>query len=303
MNQPKIERLLRLMQMLATNINYRVEDIANALDISSRSVYRYLDTFEAVGFVVHRTFPVQLCIENPLLKDVSQLVYFSREEAYLVHQLIEAIDDSNLVKQNLRRKLASACNYQGIVDSIINKENASNIHYILEAIEKKKQVIFSNYSSAHGENITNRLVEPFLFTSNYIQVWCYEPETGHNKMFRISRIANVVILDTNWESESSHREGLMDVFRMSSYDSKSFSIKLEMNVRAYNLLIEEYPLANKYTYQVDCHTWILETNVSDYAGVGRFVAGLAADIRIIQPISLQEYVKDYARKYILGDES
>jgi len=303
MNQPKIERLLRLMQMLATNINYKVEDIAINLEISPRSVYRYLDTFESVGFIVHRTFPVQLCIENPLLKDVSQLVHFSKEEAYLVQQLIEAIDDTNLIKQNLRRKLASACNYKGIVDSIVNKENASNIHNILNAIENKKQVIFCNYSSAHGEIVSDRLVEPFSFTSSYIQVWCYEPQTGCNKMFRTSRIANVVLLGADWEHESCHKEGFMDVFRMSSYGDMSFPIKLEMNVRAYNLLIEEYPLAERYTCQIDSHTWILETDVSDYAGVGRFVAGLAADIRIIYPVSLQEYVKDYARKYILGDES
>jgi len=47
MDQPKIERLLRIMQLLTdrTRIN-TIESISRTLDISPRTVYRYLDTFE-----------------------------------------------------------------------------------------------------------------------------------------------------------------------------------------------------------------------------------------------------------------
>ena len=45
MDQPKIERVLRLMKMMAGNNNYTVEDMAERLGISYRSVYRYhIDT-------------------------------------------------------------------------------------------------------------------------------------------------------------------------------------------------------------------------------------------------------------------
>lgn len=40
MNQPKVECLLRLMKMLTANNSLTVDEIADKLGISSRSVYR-----------------------------------------------------------------------------------------------------------------------------------------------------------------------------------------------------------------------------------------------------------------------
>ena len=54
MEQPKIERVLRLMKMMTGNNNYTVEDMAERLGISYRSVYRYIETFKDSGFVVQR---------------------------------------------------------------------------------------------------------------------------------------------------------------------------------------------------------------------------------------------------------
>ena len=55
MDQPKLERLLRLMKMLTANNSLTVGEIADKLGISSRSVYRYIDTFRDAGFVIKKT--------------------------------------------------------------------------------------------------------------------------------------------------------------------------------------------------------------------------------------------------------
>ena len=50
MDQPKIERMLRLMKMLTANTLYTVDDVAERLGMSRRTVYRYIDTFrEEIG--------------------------------------------------------------------------------------------------------------------------------------------------------------------------------------------------------------------------------------------------------------
>lgn len=54
MDQPKLERLLRLMKMLTANNSLTVDEIADKLGISSRSVYRYIDTFRDAGFVIKK---------------------------------------------------------------------------------------------------------------------------------------------------------------------------------------------------------------------------------------------------------
>ena len=40
MDQPKLERLLRLMKMLTANTEYTIDDLAERLMMSRRTVYR-----------------------------------------------------------------------------------------------------------------------------------------------------------------------------------------------------------------------------------------------------------------------
>ena len=55
MDQPKFERLLRLMKMLTANVTYSVDDIADRLGMSRRTIYRYIDTFRDAGFLIKKS--------------------------------------------------------------------------------------------------------------------------------------------------------------------------------------------------------------------------------------------------------
>ena len=116
MEQPKVERLLRLMKLMTANVNYTVEDLAERLDTSYRSIYRYIDTFKNAGFVVHKLEGgiYKLGKESRYFKDISQLVHFTDEEAHIFNQLLEGLDDTNMLKQNLRRKLTTVYNSTGM---------------------------------------------------------------------------------------------------------------------------------------------------------------------------------------------
>jgi len=54
MDQPKIERLLRLMKMLTGNVSYTILDLSDRLEMSTRTIYRYIDTFCEAGFIVKK---------------------------------------------------------------------------------------------------------------------------------------------------------------------------------------------------------------------------------------------------------
>lgn len=45
MDQSKLERLLRLMKLLTANTTYNIDQLAERLQMSRRTVYRYIDTF------------------------------------------------------------------------------------------------------------------------------------------------------------------------------------------------------------------------------------------------------------------
>ena len=66
---------------------------------------------------------------------------------------------------------------------------------------------------------------------------------------------------------------------------------------AKNLLIEEYPLAEK-DLKCEDGKWILDTIVNNLAGVGRFVIGLAAEINITESPELEEYIREYVSQYL-----
>lgn len=296
MDQPKIERMLRLMKMLTANTLYTVDDVAERLGMSRRTVYRYIDTFREAGFVIKKSGNrIRLDKESPHFKDISQLVHFTEEEAAILKRAIESIDDTNLLKQNLKRKLYSVYDNKILADIVVRGDNATTVRRLIEAIEQRRQVVLRDYRSAHGGAVRDRRVEPFAFTANYVQAWCYDIESDSCKLFKLSRIGSVALLDDEWRNADRHVEGFIDIFRMNG--DRRRPVRLRLGLMARNLLIEEYPLAEKHLTAAGERRWILDTEVADYAGVARFVAGLLDDIEIVDTPELDLYIDDYLRRY------
>ena len=296
MDQPKIERLLRLIKLLTGNVNYTVDEIARKLEMSRRTVYRYIDTLKSAGFVIRRVDDsFHMLKENHRLDDIDKLVHFSEEEGALVNRLIDGLDDTNMLKQNLRRKLSTVYNSTAMAASIVKGKNAQNVNRLQEAIENRCQAVLVDYASSHAGLTRNRVVEPFGFTTNYVQLWCYEPESAMNKLFKVARIGSVSVLDTPWQCAEKHEQGFIDIFRMTGFEQHRVQVKLGMLAR--NLLIEEYPLAERDIRPIDDAHWMLDTKVCNYIGVGRFVMGLLDDTEIIDSPELEAYIDNIIHQY------
>ena len=104
MDQPKFERLLRLMRLLSGNVTYSIDELAEKLEMSERTIYRYIDTFKAAGFAVEKLYGniYRLTSLNDDTLDLSKLVYFSEEEAAIVNNMIDGLDNSNALKTGLK---------------------------------------------------------------------------------------------------------------------------------------------------------------------------------------------------------
>ena len=296
MDQPKIERILRLMKMLTANTSYTVDDMAERLDMSRRTIYRYIDTFREAGFVIKKSGNcIRLDKESPHFKDISQLVHFTEEEAVILKRAIESIDDTNLLKQNLKRKLYSVYDNKILADTIVRGSNAATVHALINAIEEQRQVILHAYRSSHGSAVRDRLVVPFAFTTNYVQVWCFDTESKSCKLFKLARIDSVEITNNEWQYQPQHKKSFIDIFRMNG--NERLRVRLSLGILSRNLLLEEYPLAEQQLTPTGDGRWILDTEVANYAGVARFVVGLMDDIRIIDTPDLEQYLANYVAKY------
>lgn len=223
------------------------------------------------------------------LSDFNKLIYFTEEEAYIVAKMINGIDNNNILKQDLQRKLASVYDSTSIGNYLDNPANAANVEALADAIKHKKQVVLKRYESAHSDEAKDRLVEPIEFTANMIDIWAFDVDKGENRMFKVSRIQEVESTDTYWQFKGKHKVSKPDVFRMTG--TMSEKISLQLNIRAKALLLEELPLAEKDLKRSD-GKWVLTTFIHSLEGAGRFVIGLAADVKIIEGESLREYVKD-----------
>lgn len=290
MEQPKVERMLKAMMFMMGTYHYSVEEIADRLDISPRSVYRYVNTFKDAGFVIDESkkgYP-RLQKESPFFKDISQLIHFTDEEAHIFNQLLDGLHPTNPLKENLRRKLASVYNCTSLANSIVKDGYAHNINKLIEAVTLRRQVSLISYSSSNSGIVRDRLVEAIGFTTNYVQIWGYDVEDRKNKLFNTSRIGSVEILDTEWQYADEHEKGFIDIFRLSGYNPER--VKLRLSIMAYNLLTEEYPLAEKDLKQIDDKHWLLDTQIANYKGIGRFVMGLLQEIDIVDSPKFEEYI-------------
>lgn len=298
MDQPKIERLLRLLRLLSGNVTYTVDELADRLDTSWRSIYRYIDTLKSAGFAVEKVYGnvYRLVSMKDARFDLSKVVMFSDEEAAIVNGMIDGLDNTNALKIGLKRKLAAVYDSTSIANYIGSKSNAANTQAIAEAIRERRKVVLKDYESSHSGQVRNRLVEPFQFTTNYVDAWCFDLEDGANKRFKIARIGEVEVLPDEWTAETSHRAQPMDAFRMNG--EKPIRIRLILSLRAKNLLVEEYPLAEKGISFKDGR-WIYEGDIYALQGAGRFVVSLFHEIEIAEGDALKDYVEAYINGTIL----
>ena len=297
MDQTKIVKILRLMKLLTGNVSRTIDQLAVEMGITPRSVYRYIDDIRDAGFVVNKLYGNVFAMGKVArgLSDFNRLIYFTEEEAYITAKLIEGIDNNNALKRDLQRKLVSVYDSTSIANYIDNSANAANVEALAAAIKHRKQVILKQYESAHSDEAKDRLVEPIEFTSNMIDIWAYDVDNKDNRMFKVMRIHEVQETDNDWAFQSEHNVPKPDVFRMSGPLDEQ--ITLQLDTRAKSLLLEEFPLAEKDLRREE-GKWILSTNIHSLEGAGRFVIGLAADIKIVEGDKLKEYIQEYDMKQI-----
>ncbi|MBQ9310139.1 MAG: WYL domain-containing protein [Bacteroidales bacterium] len=296
MEQPRVERVFRLMRLMTGNVYFTVEELAEKLETSYRSIYRYIDTFKELGFAVEkiRGNVYRIVKMPPSFKDLSKLVYFSDEEAKVLCNLIENLDSNHALKSSLYKKLAAIYDLTSINEFKGSKSNAGCIQAIGNAISEKKKVVLKNYASSNSGEVRDRLVEPFAFTNNHIDIWAFDTEKKENRIFKIPRIEWVDILSEDWEYEAEHHRKNIDDFRM-SYEGEGVPVKLELSLRAKNLLVEEFPLAEgKVRREED--KWIYEGRAGHMEGVGRFCISLAGDVKVVDSPELSNYIRDYVQK-------
>lgn len=284
-------RQLRLMVLLTQNQMLSVDEIGRRMGLGRRTVYRYLDAFQSMGFIVRKQGS-KYCLDgsSPFFQKIAQGISFTEDEALVISQMLNSVYDNSMQVRHLREKLAGLYNLGVLAAHGTDDRYAANVTTLYQAIKEHRVVLLRNYNSPSSGRIDNRVVEPYLFFNQNSEVRCYEISTKTNKTFKISRCDSVELIDLLWENEQLHKPFYNDLFGFTGEERKKVSLVLG-NLST-NVLLEEFPdAARELTPLSDgCHR--LDTQVCSYHGIGRFVMGLYEDITPVDSPEFEAYLHE-----------
>lgn len=288
--ETKTHRLLRLIMYLSNSYSKTKEECVSFLGIRDSAFYNYRNALLDTGFNLQQKdgkYWIEYSDQDhQVLRNV---LHFSEEETWLLSRCIDLLEEKPVNAARLKQKLASFLSQDKAIEAYIHKEKSVIVQALRKAQKEKKQILLINYSSGNSQTVKNRLVEPFEFKDDFNLVWAYEPALNQNRQFKICRIEDIQESPLTWEYERSHRSKPVDIFRNTGDLDKL--VEFRLNLRAKNLLIEEYPLAEKYLTEITRNQFAFKASVAKYEGPGRFVLGIAEDIQLIGDEGFLEYLK------------
>jgi proteasome accessory factor C len=275
-NQHRILRVFKLITLLKTFPAKSIKRLAQSLEISERSCYRYLDLLAEMGFEVdkdphHKFFLRSEAISEP----------FTKEESQLIHEALSVAAKNNPLAASIQAKLPYLAESQTRANQVMAGHLAKLVSQIQEAIKNEKQVRIFKYQSASSESITDRLVEPIGFTSNYQYLCAFEVESKQNKYFKLERMGAIENLSEIVKFQEQHKLLNPDVFGFNDSGEK-FPIKLKMSMRAMLFLKDDYPATADFLTEQKDGSWLLEVEVNSMEPVDRIVRGMPEEVKILK---------------------
>ena len=291
MRHDKLGLQLDLLLLMTENHDYTAAQLCDRLGISLRNLYYYLDFFRDAGFrVIKSGTCYRLDRHSPFFRKLHERIDFTEQEAILLRRLTDGADETNPLVESIRRKLDKFYDLRILTDVKYQERISRCVSRLYEAIKYKRIVKLCGYSSPHSRSVTDRLVEPFLFMNDNMDVRCYETSTGMNKTFKVSRMADVQLVDMLWSHESQHRQVYTYAFMFSGEDT--YPVSLVLGQLSANLLGEEVPRAATHLTPNGDGRQRLQLDVCSYVGIGRFVLGLYDDIEVLGDDGFRQYLRE-----------
>ena len=284
--QAKLLRLFQIIAVLKAG-HWTIRQLAERFDTSERTIYRYINLLEEVDFLIEKDFENRYFIITS--DDDPSQSQFSIEETRLMKKLIQSGTSDNPLRNLLLKKLSLNSELDSMPRLFLKARLGKFVEQLAEAIRDKKQAVLKNYHSAHSNEIRDRLVEPIHFGDNYQSIMALDTTDKVCKQFKLDRIGEVLAFNRPFAFESLHQKNQTDIFGFTG-DANTW-VMLELTMRSYLLLREEYPLAVPFLTKQEDH-YLFHGPVANFDGVGRFALGLIDEIKIKSPEDFIQFLKN-----------
>lgn len=276
-NQHKIYRVLQLISLLQNKPPKSVRFMANFLECTERTTYRYIDLLKQLGFEVEKDKHNKFFI----LSDEQIDEHFTEEEAGYLIEMVKTAGKENKLQDAVLKKiyLKSEVSYQA--NSLYKAHLSKLVRKLNHAIANHNKVLLKQYHSVNSNRISDRLVEPFQFTENYNAVCAFEIASKHNKYFNLERIIDVEVLEEFQQYQELHLAEETDVFGFTERNGTKFEVELQLSLRAYILFKEANSSLEKYITKIkNSDHYLLKVNVNNPKPMISLIRGLRDELKI-----------------------
>jgi proteasome accessory factor C len=276
-NQHKIYRVLQLITLLQNKPAKSIRFMANFLECTERTAYRYIDLLKQLGFDIQKEEHNKFFIVSDIQADG-----FTIEETSYMVEMIKTVGKQSKLKYSVLKKIYLKSEVSEQANSILKAHLSKLVEKINFAINNNKKVILVKYHSVNSNNISDRLVEPFQFTENYNSICAFEIESKQNKYFNLERIIDVEVLDDLQENKALFEFETTDVFGFTERNGKKFQVELQLSLRAYILFKESNSALEKYFTKIeDTDLYLLRININNPKPIVSLIRGFKDEIKII----------------------
>jgi proteasome accessory factor C len=298
-NQNKILRVLQLINLLKTKPAKSIRHLAEVINSTQRTIYRYIDLLAELGFHIEKDNSNRFFIEaNEKNNDLD----FNIEEIQFLNQLVQTAGKDSMLKDSILKKLYIVSDIQINSQHLLKAHLGKIIELLSKAILSKKRVILRKYHSVNSSIISDRLVEPISFTDNFQSLAAYEIKTGENKYFNIERISAIEITKHSFKFTLLHKFVTPDVFGFSE-TKKEYQIELLMTLRVYILLKEEYPMTSPLLkFDKTNKLYNFKATVYSLKPITRFVLGFLNEITVVGSKEFKAHLRNHVDTLLKGNE-
>ncbi|WP_373398584.1 WYL domain-containing protein [Algoriphagus halophilus] len=288
--QQKILRVFKLINLLQGNIGKPVHRLAELLETDERTIYRYFKLLEALGFEVVKEFSKYKIQQRPGIDQTLNYGTFSQEESQWLKSMIESQGKGNLLHDSILQKLQVRSEIKKGSEQLFKANLGRFVDELGKGIQSKTQVWLKDYYSLSSDTTSDRLVEPVAFSSTYESIHAFEPESKTMKVFKIERIGEVVISTMPWKFENKHQVPGAQLFGFSG--KSRFKVRLKLSKKAYQLMMEEHPNARPFMDVKNRNQYYFEGEVPQLPGLARFILGLPGEIKVEEGEELKAYLQE-----------
>lgn len=293
----KINRVFEILYILLNREKISSKELAEKFEVSVRTIYRDIEVISGAGIPIcmtqgrnggislleNFTLDKQVLTEsekNDMLMAIQSLNSFNKESVKSIFSKL-----SSLFGENQRDYIK--IDYSGWENTIEKQFELSK-----EAILLNKRLSF-NYISTKGEK-TYREVEPYIlwFKSKAWYLKCFCLEKNEIRLFRLSRITNIRILNENINLAKLDESILIEEKKQVQYEKVKIKLKIDSS-QEYR--VKDDFLEQDISYDNDKNL-IVTLNFPENEWLYGYILSYGSFATVIEPEYIVENIKKRLQK-------